>query len=377
MKGNNEVTGFVTQLVYGTLRNYRLVREIWMKQVAKKPTTKIAILLDMAIYELIFLHSESYAVVNEIGNISKTIKAGSFTKFVNAILRNVDLTKKDNQPIQVLTSTPDWLYGLWKKQYGKEVTDQICQANLLEGKVGLRVNKKVATIEQLLKDPNFTKGQVEGCLYYNGNILQTNYFKNKEIIIQSESSQEAVNSLQVEKEMNILDMCAAPGSKTMQLAEKLEGTGKVVANDIYPFRVELIKQNAQKYGYENVETCCHDGNELINVYPEGNFDIVVLDAPCSGLGTLKHKPEIKQFITMDDLKDITALQTSLLETASKLVKANGTILYSTCTLNKKENEEQLEKFIANHPEFKVVSQKTIFPFDYHSDGFFISQIKHI
>ncbi len=364
----------VTQLVYGTLRNYRLVREAWSKSVKKLPNIKICILLDMATYEILLLNKPTYATVNEIVDIAKKVKGGAFVNFVNAVLRNIDKSSLNNESLAITTSHPDWLVNLWNSHYGKEISEKICLEDCLDGKVSLRVNNLLTTTEQLLNDPKFTKGTVDGCLYYDGNIIESNYFKEKKVIIQSESSQLAVNTLDVKDNMRVLDMCAAPGSKTIQLAMNMHNTGLVVSNDLYDFRVQLIKNNCDRYGLKNVQTICHDGVTLTELFKEESFDAILLDAPCSGLGTLKHKPEIKITTKPEDLDDIVNIQKALLETADRLVKKGGSILYSTCTLNKKENERQVANFIKQHPDYQVESEKTIFPFDFHSDGFYIAKL---
>jgi 16S rRNA (cytosine967-C5)-methyltransferase len=155
---------------------------------------------------------------------------------------------------------------------------------------------------------------------------------------------------------------------------KLNNTGLVVSNDIYDFRVELIKQNVERYGLNNVVTSCYDGTKINEKYKENSFDVVLLDAPCSGLGTLKHKPEIKITTTPEDLDDLVDLQKKLLQVAGLMVKEKGVLLYSTCTLNKKENEKQIQWFLKENSNYTLESEKTIFPFDYDSDGFYIAKL---
>ncbi len=365
----------VTQLVYGTLRNYRLVRAVWSKYAEKMPSVKIAILLDMATYEILLLDKPEYATVNEVVNIAKKIKAGSQTNFVNAILRKISKDDIDNWSLAVKTSHPDWLINLWTAHYGSKICEKICFDNLKDGKVALRINKLLTDEKKLLEDENFYRGSVEGCLYFKGNIIDTDYFKNNQVIIQSESSQLAVKEIGVKENQIILDLCAAPGSKTIQLAMELNNSGLVISNDIYDFRVDLIKQNVEKYGLSNVVVSIYDGTRINEKYQENSFDAVLLDAPCSGLGTLKHKPEIKITTTPADLDELVELQKKLLKAASLMVKKDGVLLYSTCTLNKKENEKQIEWFLKENTNFVLESEKTIFPFDYDSDGFYIAKLK--
>lgn len=193
-------------------------------------------------------------------------------------------------------------------------------------------------------------------------------------MIQSQSSQIAVDTLNVRKNSYVLDLCSAPGSKTVQMAMMMNNTGKIVSNELYDFRSELVRQNLNKYQIKNVELTTVDGVYIDNYYQRNSFDYVLLDAPCSGLGTLRHKPEIKITIKPQDIDEIVMLQKKLLISAANMLKPNGYLVYSTCTLNKKENERQIQSFLAERPDYSLVSQRTIFPFEFDSDGFFVAKL---
>lgn len=193
-------------------------------------------------------------------------------------------------------------------------------------------------------------------------------------MIQSQSSQIAVDTLNVRKNSYVLDLCSAPGSKTVQMAMMMDNTGKIVSNELYDFRSELVRQNLNKYQIKNVELTTVDGVHIDNYYQRNSFDYVLLDAPCSGLGTLRHKPEIKITIKPQDIDEIVMLQKKLLISAANMLKPNGYLVYSTCTLNKKENERQIQSFLAERPDYSLVSQRTIFPFEFDSDGFFVAKL---
>ncbi len=368
-------TPLVTQLVYGTLRNYRLCRYCWSKYTDKMPNNKISILLDMAVYELLLLKKPEYATVNEAVAIAAKINGGNYRGLVNALLHKVNKKDSEDLPLEISTSHPDWLVAMWKKQYGEEKCREICYADLQDGRVALRVNTLVTDREELMKDDLFSAGKVENSLHYQGNILETAYFKENKVIIQSLSSQLAVDTLKVQDNSEILDLCAAPGSKSIQMAMDMHNTGRVVSNDIYPFRCKMIEENAQRYGLNNIEACCHDGREIAKYYEEHSFDYVLLDAPCSGLGTLRHKPEIKITTVGKDIDDLVVLQRHLLQSAASMLKKGGFLLYSTCTLNKKENEKQVEQFLLANSNFRLINSRTIFPDEYDSDGFYVAKMQ--
>ncbi len=367
----------LTQIVYGTLRNYRILRESWKPYVTKMPPQDIRILLDAASFQLLFLDKiPAYAVINESVEIAKKNSRGSYHKLVNAVLRKVSENGLvQTESLAVRTSHPDWLVSLWKAHYGQDICERICEDDQKQGRVALRVNTLKTTADQLLKDPLFEAGEIENCVYYNGNIIRSDYFEKALVMVQNESSQLPVNVLQPYG--TVLDMCAAPGSKTVQMAMEMHNTGHIVSVDLYPHRVKLIDYNLNRYGITNTETIAYDATELNEKYPEESFDCILLDAPCSGLGVLKHKPDIKLNITPESIDEITALQKQLLATAADLLKKGGQIVYSTCTLNKKENERQVSAFLNEHPDFQLLQQRTVFPYEMDSDGFFYAKMRKV
>ena len=183
----------------------------------------------------------------------------------------------------------------------------------------------------------------------------------------------------------VLDMCAAPGGKTTHLSAIMNNSGKLIACDLHSHRVKLIEQNAKRLGVHNIKCFSADATQLPSEF-ENAFDAILLDAPCSGLGVLNRRADLRWKIRRGSLDEIEALQRSLLEAAVRYLKPEGTLVYSTCTLNKKENEYQIENFLKAHPDFEVVpfsclndlcetGMKTVYPFVDHSDGFFIAKIK--
>lgn len=374
---NSQDRSLLTQIVYGTLRNYRLVRYQWADLVEKKVNSRIAVLLDSAVYQLLFLDRiPAYAVINETVEIAKKIKAGSYASLVNAVLRKISETEKrhsDNPAVEY--SLPDWLIKMWNSHYGNETCQKICESFLKDGRVALRVNTLLTSEKQLLEDEHFSKGIIENCIYYDGNILDSDYYRNSMVMIQNESSQIPVSKLNPYG--NVLDMCAAPGSKTIQMAMMMNNTGSISSIDLYPKRVELIESNLKRYGIVNTKTFACDSRQLNEIFDSESFDCILLDAPCSGLGTVRHKPDIRTNITPESIDEIVQLQKQLLDTASTLLKKGGTLVYSTCTLNRKENERQTASFLKNHPDFTLLEERTIFPFEFDSDGFYYGKMTKV
>ena len=197
--------------------------------------------------------------------------------------------------------------------------------------------------------------------------------------------------------MRVLDCCAAPGGKTSHLAELMNNEGTVIANDVHPHKRKLIEEQAQRLGLTSVKAVTGDALELASQFDADSFDLVLLDAPCSGFGVIRRKPEIKWTKKVEDVTAIAELQSRLIKEAAKLVKPGGTLVYSTCTIERQENEDQIAAFLSDHPSFELdkswpekvlaplrtagVINETfdgsvqLLPEHFGSDGFFIGRLK--
>lgn len=373
-----------TSIVYGTIQNllaiqYQLQPYIKGKRVKKKIKT----LLYLSLYQLMYLDKiPEYAVINEAVNIAK--KQGYQTsKFVNAVLRNFVRNERRSledldelERISIETSHPLWMVKMFNKQYGLEKTKKICLEDNTPPTRSGRVNTLKANKEELLKEGCFKEGTLskDALLYNKGNLALTSYFKEGKVTIQDESSQLVARLLDPQKTDYVLDMCSAPGSKTTHLSALMENQGKIEAYDLYEHKVKLVEYNLRRLGVKNVHIQAGDSTKLKEVYPEKTFDRILLDAPCSGFGVLKRKPEIK-YHDSSIMDGLVSLQALLLENAYYLLKNDGTMVYSTCTINKKENELMIQKFIEKHPDMEVIKQRTILNYEYHTDGFFMCKMK--
>ena len=373
-----------TTIVYGTIQNllaiqYQLQPYIKGKRVKKKIKT----LLYLSLYQLMYLDKiPEYAVINEAVNIAK--KQGYQTsKFVNAVLRNFVRNERKSlegldelERISIETSHPLWMVKMFNKQYGLEKTKKICLEDNTPPTRSGRVNTLKASKEELLKEGCFKEGTLskDALLYDKGNLALTSYFKEGKVTIQDESSQLVARLLDPQKTDYVLDMCSAPGSKTTHLSALMENQGKIEAYDLYEHKVKLVEYNLRRLGVKNVHIQAGDSTKLKEVYSEKTFDRILLDAPCSGFGVLKRKPEIK-YHDSSIMDGLVSLQELLLENAYYLLKNDGTMVYSTCTINKKENELMIQKFIEKHPDMEVIKQRTILNYEYHTDGFFMCKMK--
>lgn len=373
--------GFVTQVVYGTLQNYRFCRYQWEHLVKQMPSEEACILLDMSVYQLLCMDKvPAYAIINEAVQIARKRISDKYSGLINAVLHKVDQQKKrviEGTPEQILaieTSHPDWLVYMWKAQYGFNVTEQICCCNMETKPQCIRVNTLKTTKEEILKDPDFSSGTFaqDAVIFQGRNIINSSYYQEGLITIQDESSQFVSEILDPQPNELILDVCSAPGTKATHIAQRMKNTGSILCGDIHEHRVKLIEEGAHRLGVTNIEARVMDAVQLEGIEDQ-SYDRVLCDVPCSGYGVLAQKSDIKYHMQSEDMDTLIPLQRDILAMASRKVKVDGILVYSTCTLNKKENEKQVENFLNTHSTYKLLKEKTIFPFNHHSDGFFIAK----
>lgn len=373
-----------TRLVYGTIQNklyleYQLAPYIEGKRVKVRER----MILLMALYQLLFLDKiPSYAIINEAVNLAKQ-KNQYAGKSVNAILRNFIANGKreieTTDPLVKLSiesSHPLWLVKMLSKQYDYKTAKEICfHDNTIPNRTG-RVNTLKTTKAKILKDHKFTSGTLanDSVLYKSGNLASTSYYQEGLIAIQDESSQLVAPLLAPTKDDLVLDMCCAPGGKTAHLAALMNNQGKIIAYDLFEHKIELVKANLKLLGVNNVELHNGDATTLKERFPANTFDKILLDAPCSGLGVLKRKPEIR-YHDSNAIDAIMKVQVKLLDNAYYLLKKGGKMVYSTCTINKKENEKMIARFIEKYPDMQIIEEKTILPYIYDSDGFYMCKLE--
>lgn len=374
----------ITKIVYGVVQ-YQLYLEYLLAPLieGKKVKMRDKVILLMAIYQLEFLDSiPDYAVVSSSVNLAKakSINAG---KFVNAILNSYiagkkpDVNKEDEDTrISITTSHPLWIVKLFKAQYGLETTKAILESNNQTPPRTARVNTLKTTREDICaSNPDFTMGLLapDALHFKAGNIANTKEYQDGLVTIQDESSQLVARVLDPKKTDRVLDMCAAPGSKTTHMAMLMENQGEIHAYDIYEHKLELIREALDRLDIKNVKLFCQDATTLKDTLEHESYDKILLDGPCSGLGVMRRKPEIR-YNDSSVLDEVAKIQEKLLENGYYLLKKGGKMVYSTCTLNKKENEKMVASFIARHPDCQIEYQRTILPFEYQSDGFYICKI---
>lgn len=383
----NEEKGLFTNLVYGTIQYYMTLEYYLEPFLKKKPKPWVKNLLCMSVYQIVYLAIPDYATINEAVNIAR-IKDNNVASFVNAVLRNFTRTElrdfsslKGEELLSIKYSHPLWLVRMLIDDYGIEKCEKILIENSLIKKDAIRINTIKANkneVMEILEKENIAFE--ESSLVDNGLIINQNLSKNELFIeglitIQDISSQMVSECLNPNLGATVLDLCSAPGGKSAHIAALMQNTGIIYACDIYPHKIKLMESSFRRLGITNIRTQLVDARDVRKFVKEESVDYVLLDAPCSGLGVISHKVDLKYHIAESSIKDIIILQKEILEATFSLVKRGGYLLYSTCTINKNENERQIRSFLDRHEDFEIDKEKIILPYEYHTDGFYICKLR--
>ncbi|WP_035358709.1 16S rRNA (cytosine(967)-C(5))-methyltransferase RsmB [[Acholeplasma] multilocale] len=376
----------VFAIVHGTI-TYKLYLEYLTSKMVdpKRTPIELQIVLWMSIYQIKFLTTiPHYAIVNEAVNIAKSINP-KFAGLTNACLQRVlregdeffEIDVKDGyKKMCIENGYPFFLFEKTRKDYGLENAIQICLDSNKKPPISFRVNTlKISTAEFLDKyqeEYQLEESGIKDCLISKFPIVKSNLYKEGLITIQDPASILVAGTLEPKLDSKVLDMCSAPGGKLTHLAAIMNNTGELTGYEISENKIKLIQQNIDRLNVTNTVLKAGDAT-LIN-QPE-YFDYILLDAPCSGFGVLKRKPEIKfNNISKAALSEIVELQEKLLDTAYKNLKIGGEMVYSTCSINKDENQNQILKFINKYPNMEIISETQLFGFENNTDGFYICKI---
>lgn len=389
--------GLATELVYGTVSR-KITLEWYLAHVIEdreKLDTWVYYLLMLSLYQLVYLDKlPPHAVVNEAVNLAKR-KPGT-DKFVNAVLRKMSQStlpdptgiKRKNKRLSVQYSVPVWLVQTLIAEYGDERAERIFQSLHIRNKASIRVTDG-KQVERLAEELDAQHSQLSsvGLVKSQGHFAATDYFKQGLITIQDETSQLVAPTLDIQGDEMILDACAAPGGKTCHMGSYLT-SGKILALDLYEHKLALIEENAQRLGLaDKIETKRLDASRVHEEFGPDTFDKILVDAPCSGMGLIRRKPDIRYNKAAMDFDSLKAIQLQILDSVCQSLKIGGIITYSTCTIIAKENQEVIHEFLRNHPNFEQVMLEhpksdimvdgclLITPEQYQTDGFFIGQLR--
>lgn len=390
---------FISNLVFGILEN-RIYLDFHIRKFSAQRFSRIhpsvVNILRMGFYQLIFLTKvPESAAVDECVKLAKLIhpKEGSF---VNGILRQfirtgkkVDLPDRKKHPVTylgIVYSFPEWLVEKWLSQYGFDFTEGLLRASNEVPRLSVRVNLTKTTVASLMED--FSKvgvvAEISEKVPYGIVISDLNHlsiqdlpgFSEGAFAIQDISSMMVGHLVESTSGQTVIDVCAAPGGKTTHFAERVGEKGRVIARDLSEDKLKIIEENVERLGLKNVLVEPFDATAYDDSLKD-LADCVLVDAPCSGLGIIRRKPDIKYNKTPESLLALTDIQSSILEVSSRYVKDGGTLVYSTCTINTDENEAIVQSFLSQHAEFELCpgGMVTLFPHIDHTDGFFIAKMK--
>ena len=406
VKMSNQDRGLATEIIYGVIENKYYI-DYMIDKLSKVKTNKMEIyvktLLRMGIYQIMFLNSVSdYAAVNETVNLAKK-KNSKVSGFINGILRNVIRqkeeigkvkTKDDVDYLAIKYSYDKWMIRNWMIHFGKEFTEELLEANNERPNIYLRTNTLKITRDELIKklEKQNIKAEKVNVVEEAIKVEHLKDIENNSLYKEGLFTVQDVSSMLVGKVMNpkenslVLDVCSAPGGKTTHMATLMNNTGQVVSRDIYDHKLKLIKAASKRLGLTNVDVEEFDGMKL-DRESIGKFDYVLADVPCSGLGIIRRKPEIK-YKEKEEFRQLPPIQKKILENASKYVKVGGTLIYSTCTIQDSENIDVVNEFLQKNKNFELVPIKEvnvdlenqekgymkIYPNVHNMDGFFISKL---
>jgi 16S rRNA (cytosine967-C5)-methyltransferase len=402
--------GLLTELTYGTLQR-RMALDFFLQPFLtsnKKLEDWVRQLLRITLYQMVYLDKiPDRAAIFEAVEIAKSRGHKGIAGMVNGVLRSIQRQGLPSlaevvDPVERLsieTSHPKWLVDRWVSQFGFEKTKEMCEVNLTVPMQTARVNRTKATRTDCINLLTEEGYQIEespvipdAIRALKGNLASSKAFKDGLITIQDESSMLAAYALGAKENELILDACAAPGGKSTHIAETMGNTGEVVSLDLHEHKVKLINENSKRLGLNTIKTTVMDSRQVGEHFEEESFDRVLLDAPCTGLGVMRRKPDMKYTKKEQDILQLSSIQQNLLKSVSVLVKKGGVLVYSTCTVDKEENENTVKQFLENTPDFEedqtfknrmpeaiqplvTGSFLQIFPQDFGSDGFFIACLR--
>ncbi len=393
LQGVQRDRGFLTEVVYGTLRWYRALDFVRAQLAPRTPRPAVQAVLLAATYELLFMdHSEVYAVVDQSVEAARSAGGAKVAGFVNALLRRVAADpagwrqRLDQQPAGVRWSHPDLLVNRWQARYGAEGTAALCQWDNTRPEVVLRVDtsrislagfREQLDLRQVKHHSHPALPETCLCLEQGGAPESLPGYAEGWFAVQDPSTLAAVELMAVQPGEHVLDACAAPGGKTLALAACMQGQGTLLALDVEPNRLRRVAENAARLGHTWITTRLLDARSVQSALPGESFDAILLDVPCTNTGVLRRRPDARWRFDEARLAGAVQLQAELLEAASALVKPGGRLVYSTCSLEPEENDSQVRVWLGRHPEFTLEEERTLLPPGSQTDGAYAARLRRL
>ena len=401
---------FVTEIVNGTLRQIiyiDYVLDAFSSLPHEKMKPWVLAVLRSGIYQILFLQVPDSAACNESVKLMGLRGSNHFSGFVNGVLRAVSRGKEEiklpqegtAEYLSIRYSHPLWLVKMWLAAYSYDFVEALCAADQCAPDVTIRVNTQKTTKEDLKTLLETSGVSVQDSLFCpnalhlsgTAGLAHLKAFQDGLFHVQDESAQLSALLLGVQKGERILDVCAAPGGKSFLAAEEMEDTGSIVSCDLYPHKIDLIAEGAQRLGLESIHAQLRDGTQ-VQENEKSAFDRVLADVPCSGFGLLRKKPDLRLHRDGTAIDQLLPIQWRILQASADCVKKGGVLVYSTCTLCKKENEGMIRRFLSQREDFipedltallpsgiSCDTAKdgfvTLYPHIHGTDGFFIARLR--
>lgn len=386
---------FLTRVTEGTTER-RIELDYIIDQFSKVKTRKmkpvIRNILRCAVYQMKYMdHVPDSAACNEAVKLAVKKGFGNLRGFVNGVLRNIarnldavvypDADSAVEEYLSVKWSMPQWIVKMWISDYGQEKAEAILKSFYLERPTTIRVNENQISKEELIKKLEDEQVEVKAHPHIASALLISGYdylgalesFRNGDFQVQDASSILVADSAGIREGDYVIDVCAAPGGKALHAAQLLNGSGYVEARDLTENKVELIQENIERMGFQNVEAKQQDACVFDEESVE-KADVLLADLPCSGLGVLGKKTDLKYKMNQEAEHELAGLQREILGTVQAYVKPGGILVYSTCTICRAENEDNSRWFAENFPEYIMEEEQQILP-SAESDGFYIARFR--
>lgn len=378
---------FIRRTVKGVIER-KLELDFYINSISNTPVKKqkkwVRTILRSAFYQIKYMNIKDYAVVDESVKLIKKLKYKQFSGFVNGVLRNY-IRKKDElipRNLEEKYSIPNWIIEKFMKEEGMENTTKILSSFSKIRPIMIRLNTKYFEKDLILSDlkeegytikevdPDYNVYSLSGIDSLNA----SKTFSDGKFYIQDLSAMYPIFLANLKKGYKVLDTCASPGGKTLLMAEIVGDTGKILSCDISEKKTDKIKENIKKSGFLNINVMIQDATKP-NPDLREKFDAILADVPCSGLGVIGRKADIRYRLKKEDIKSLSFLQKEIIDNTISYLKKDGIFIYSTCTISKEENEENRDYILNKYKDLYLFKEKKILPFMYESDGFYTAIFK--
>lgn len=366
-----------SRLCYGVLQNRMLLDFQLSNFVKGKLQPNVRDILRLALYQIRFMDKiPNSAAVNEAVEQTKRSGNPQAARLVNGVLRSI--LRADNLPepddLATKYSHPQELVDLLQKEYG-EKTEALLRSHNEAPPTVLQVNTLKTTTQEVLSELEATYDPVHDCIALTGggNLQDLPPFRDGRVYVQDTAAKLAVVAADLQPGMRVLDCCAAPGGKSFAAAIAMQNRGELISCDIHMHKIDLIEKGAERLGIEILTARLQDASLFVPEWEE-KMDTVLCDVPCSGLGVIRKKPDIR-YKDLKPTERLPELQGKILANQSRYVKPGGVIVYSTCTILRRENEAVVEEFLKEHPDFSAEHSRTYLPCDDGTDGFFVCKLR--